>query len=58
MEKVYTEENEKKLLRLLNIYDLSTTHEQRKLQFHLQLFLSISFQLELLSSTSSLAKRY
>lgn len=31
MEKVYTEENEKKLLRLLNIYDLSTTHEQRKL---------------------------
>ena len=31
MEKIYIEENEKKLLRLLNMYDLSTTHEQRKL---------------------------
>ena len=41
MEKVYTEENEKKLLRLLNIYDLSTMHEQRKL---LLMYLELLFE--------------
>ena len=31
MEKIYTEENEKKLLGFFDAYNLSTTHEQRKL---------------------------